>query len=1188
MAVSFTPQQETCVNTLVGPVDISAGAGSGKTFTLTQRIAHALEDPTSGVDSVDQVLAITFTEKAAAELKGRVRSTLRAKGLFDEALKVDGAWISTIHGMCARILRAQALDLGIDPAFKVIDGADDAQLFAEALDAALLEGGEDGRYAQLTSEYPIASRERGASVTGLVQQVLDASLGMAEGPQGLRRAAGPGGAGAGGACSPVKLASQLQQAYEDVRAALEATKPGTQRDEALEHIQQACEALDAFQQQEDQSFAALLGALDSCKLVRKFAAKDLKPVCEDYLAVHYQVIRTAVAGCSGVLLEQLLTLAASTQAHYNQRKREEAALTNNDLLVQASRALSVPRIAEAYVNKFRLVMVDEFQDTDQLQLGMVEKLAGPGMRYLCTVGDAQQSIYGFRGADIAVYRRYQQRLDQLDVVQAGGVPCKLQLNTNFRSHQDVLAFVRTVCQQPQVFGSSFLDLDANYDGAKYQATQPRIQLFASVACAGKGAGSSVNDARAVQAAQIADYFASMAREGHSLADMVLLLGASTHSEEYAQAIREKVGPCVVTGGSLFATAPEVAVAGALLRAIANPLDTESLFQALSSEAFALDAGDFLNLATGERDGAVARRKLDVGLAVLGKCIVAGDQPACSPALAHAVTVMAKTQQALRVLPPHAVLMDALKDSGWLQRLEAAGAEGLSRVGNLLKAVRLVESLEEAGTVGFATVVSRFGETLARLKEAPGALNAGGQQAVRIMTIHASKGLEFPIVALADFDSAPRTSSFVMHKVEGVPFVSLLASPGELAGQLQVNRAMGDCQPLDDPTVGALECAPADVVHVTLQQMAKTAEQEERQRLFYVAATRAKEALGVFFAFKQNKNGISAGEGLADDVQQALFAGDGFPLDSCEVDFGGTQPAAYTVAFTGADAGDADQNPAAVSEGAQPEQVSLPCVQPFAQLPVTAPAPDPTGLFSYSSLAHAAEGVANNVIPSTAAEGGEVEESTPGPTRPQPAATLSVSLAAYDAVDEPDILEGPPDRTNAFDADKATDFGSALHRLAQIAALQGPETAREKLPDLRSVYGVRDGARLQQALECWLDSDECAYAFSFQRHQPEVPFSIQAANGVLEGEIDLLCTTPGQTNALVIDYKTGGRPEETQEMLEAKHGLQARCYAYAVLNQGYEQVELIFFRVEQNNTVTFRFTKEDLPTLYQAIRSAAPA
>ena len=124
----FKPGQLKCVTTLDAPLVVSAGAGSGKTFTLTQRIAWALlpgSAPDGGafLDGIEQVMAITFTEKAAGEIKSRVKATLRAEGMADEALKVDDAWISTIHGMCSRILRTHAVELGIDPAFSVLDPA---------------------------------------------------------------------------------------------------------------------------------------------------------------------------------------------------------------------------------------------------------------------------------------------------------------------------------------------------------------------------------------------------------------------------------------------------------------------------------------------------------------------------------------------------------------------------------------------------------------------------------------------------------------------------------------------------------------------------------------------------------------------------------------------------------------------------------------------------------------------------------------------------------------------------------------------------------------------------------------------------------------------------------------------------------------------------------------------------------
>lgn len=115
----LNPNQARCATTFGRPIAVMAGAGSGKTFTLKERIANAIQgDPASGVEPVvsgiDKVLAITFTEKAALELKSRIKQALRQRGRQDQAMLVDDAWISTIHGMCSRILRENALALGID------------------------------------------------------------------------------------------------------------------------------------------------------------------------------------------------------------------------------------------------------------------------------------------------------------------------------------------------------------------------------------------------------------------------------------------------------------------------------------------------------------------------------------------------------------------------------------------------------------------------------------------------------------------------------------------------------------------------------------------------------------------------------------------------------------------------------------------------------------------------------------------------------------------------------------------------------------------------------------------------------------------------------------------------------------------------------------------------------------------
>ena len=157
---TLMPQQREIVTTLDRPLFVSAGAGSGKTFTLTRRILWALS-PESGpfAEHLDQVLAITFTKDAAAEIRERVRAALIEAGMAEEALTVDDSWISTIHGMCSRILRTHALELGIDPAFQVLEEGSAAVLMDRAVEHALSAARDergDGAdsFAELKTWYP--------------------------------------------------------------------------------------------------------------------------------------------------------------------------------------------------------------------------------------------------------------------------------------------------------------------------------------------------------------------------------------------------------------------------------------------------------------------------------------------------------------------------------------------------------------------------------------------------------------------------------------------------------------------------------------------------------------------------------------------------------------------------------------------------------------------------------------------------------------------------------------------------------------------------------------------------------------------------------------------------------------------------------------------------------------------------
>ena len=1180
-----TPGQRASVEHVDGPLLVSAGAGSGKTFTLTQRIAYALlPDSGPAVGGIDEVLAITFTEKAASEIKARVKRTLRAEGLGDEALKVDGAWISTIHGMCARILRTHALDLGIDPAFRIVGDAERAELLAAAIDAALSEGAVagGGAYRALFDEYKARSRmPNETSVASMLEALLDKAAGQRKGLDAVDFGPGPARASA--------LARELLLAYEEVVEALAGAGGSATAERARAQAADGAEALAALLAEgacegggdADGGLRALAETVDAgCARIGGNFAAAVKPAVKAFQAAYDRAVRQIALGLAHPFANALAALAADVHARYEEAKRAACVLDNDDLLSRALEALEGhPDIARRYERRFKLVMVDEFQDTSQMQIDMIARLAGPSLAHLCTVGDAQQSIYRFRGADVGVYEEHK-RVMRSDAVGARYV----ELRKNFRSHADVLSFVDRVFEQPHVFGDAFMSL-APHEGraSRYRGHAPRIDLVLAELPPGRNAGAGTADAKRVCARAVARRFAALRDDGHAPGEMVVLLGKMSRAGLYAEALREEGFECVVAGGSLFASAPEVRVVERLLEAVANPANTAALFEVLASDLARLSTDDFLELATEEDPdtGQLRRRDLDKGFS----CLV-GREDGLSPSLAHALRLIDGARRAIRTRPASEVLREAVVRSGWMARLEREGACGVACAANVLKAIRLVEEIERARPIGPASVARAFSDELdAGLKEAPGALSGAGGDVVRIMTIHASKGLEFPIVALADFADAGRAGSKLVVEACGSAVRASLAPGSTLDAFPQLAKrataalaSAGDGDGEDADALAARRfvegaadpsrpCSQA-AYRAALVERAAREELAEARRKLYVGLTRASEALVVAMDAKAPSPGKPFSYApLVDDIRSALCGGEDFPQGEAELAYGGTRPARFErIAVLPAVESDGDgkgreAGSALPAEKAAPSRPRF-FVPPADERPCAFHLPWKSGregMFSYSSLAPAF------------AAGGVGEEAR--------------GDGALDASDMPD----------ASDADRATRLGAAFHRAAQFAVEAGRAPDGSHLDALARSFGLSEAqrARLEAACERWFSSAACAEALAWPTRRAEVPFLVRAGGECLAGAIDLLCSegADAQGRALVVDYKTGGADGESFESVRERHALQASCYAYALLRSGFEEVELRFVRVEREGAgggpeeVRYRFGACDLADLEARILEA---
>ena len=1197
---TLMPQQLQIVKTLDRPLFVSAGAGSGKTFTLTRRIVYALS-PESGpfVEHLDQVLAITFTKDAAAEIRDRVRRALIDEGMDEEALTVDDAWISTIHGMCSRILRAHALELGIDPEFTVLTDTD--ELMDQAVEHVLARATAPDAAPELAASlkslyawYPMAGEGgpfgAGTTIKGLVRELLELSSQLPGGMDDVCVARGQADT------------SALADAY---RAALGASKAATEK------AQVALDAIDAFEAS-GKTMADAARLMMSCAMPRASKAFPKEQV-ELLKAEAADAFINIVLACGGPALDALVGLARSVEAEYRALKAAQSALDNNDLLRMAYEALrDYPAIRAAYEGRFKMVMIDEFQDTDQMQVDLIRYLTGAGERALCTVGDAQQSIYRFRGAEVEVFRRQERKVGASGTAEAAAVAGAaadvpagelVKLVRNFRSHDEVLRYVARVFDGDDGgLMQGFLDLEAS-DGRKdtlVADASRRQALFV--------AGGSTQERTQAKARAIAERFRALADAGQPQGGMVLLLGRMTNADVYAQAFRDQGLDCVIAGGSVFAQAAEVRTVRALVCALANPADTvQGLMPLLASPMFALGAQEFLALATklDDQTGETSRRNIDAG--IMSDSDVPGLQDL--PLVTRAREVLCYALRRVGRDSFAAIARDVVNASGWFVRLAQRGPEGKAIAANVLKALDAVAETEAEFGNSPRSIALAFDRFLAG-KEAPGALNEEGDGAVRIMTVHASKGLEYPVVAVAECFGVRKSSGAAqMGRVEGG--AQVVALPARFDG---VKLADGTFVKGDDvkkqfehafkgkgtslwlpPELMEDVCAtgsPAEAF-VRLRNDDLQLSLEERARLLYVAMTRARELVILAMDAGVSRGKVTAPTfdvetDLTYDVLRRILPTDALDMPQLDADrlvFDNSQPGDYELislsdftfgeqafeANASLDAegrlvrGDAEPEGAgadahaAVPGPADPEPDAFELVYPQAVGVRMGTCPFPArDSYSYSSIAAALHAEAED----RAAEARVPMDEAGDDAESDGSEMTDADVAAVEPAGNPMAL------------------GSAFHAACQwLIEMGADELPAERADALARLWRLtpEQRERFDVALDRWLKSAVRADLLAWPCVRAEVPFfslgcedeDTARYGAYAEGAIDALATNPADSScALVIDYKTGGTPDETPDQLQEKHALQARVYADVLHKAGFEAVTVKFVRVEQPDPTIF--------------------
>ncbi len=789
MTARLNPGQSAAVQAPAGGLFVSAGAGTGKTRVLTDRYVRiALEGVSGPAESIERLMAITFTEKAAANLTRRIRERLVAAGWADEARHVDRAWVGTIHGTCARLLRRHALVAGLDPRFEVLDEVRRGALETEALEDVMRA---DSRAVSLLDEIGV---ECATVWIPRLAAMRAGAVGLAPSPS-----------------AGTDLARVIEAGRDDLIATIRRLEGVKQTDTVCGNIEAARDLIEAIEGWTEERNADLLAAAAGCKVGRRGSAEAVE--LADAIGSAASALALRLADELGNDLQaRLLGVVDAFTERFAALKAERGALDFDDLQTATVRLLeSVPEIRDAHRKRWLEVMVDEFQDTDGVQAAILDGLTDGAV---VTVGDERQSIYAFRGADVEVFRR-----------RAADLPPDRHhaLTENYRSHRELLAFFNALFSREPFWPGQHMPLEAGdggggHGGGVWPEGRPRVEVML-----GDPVGLRAGEKHAMEARALAARLAGLVDEGLAEpGEIAVLLRSATRAKVFESALRDAGLPVVATVGGGFFDTLEVDELTALVRVLWDPEDDEAFARFLSGRMCALADDSLWQLASHARDASGGlTRPVSLWAAARdeARSPLEPDEEdrlqECLRAVESATTDLGRRSLS-------SIVLDLCEDTAYDLALFAA--DDRRGWANVLKFSRLAgefERLEPGSPAGLLEHLARLRTHAVREPEAP--LAAMGENAVRMMSIHAAKGLEFPVVAVADLGGSlrgGRDDGLIAAAVDG--------------GLLHVGMRLPPVSP------GGPKHDTTSFLRVCDLKSGRSLEEEKR--LLYVAFTRAERAL----------------------------------------------------------------------------------------------------------------------------------------------------------------------------------------------------------------------------------------------------------------------------------------------------------------------------------------------------------
>ncbi len=1165
----LTDQQQSAVGHRGSSLLLAASAGSGKTEVLSRRCVSLIADPAEPC-GVDELLVVTFTRAAAAELRARIAGMLRdaaesadagmRQHLARQQVLLETAEIGTIDAWCARLLREFYSDSEIDPAFRVLDAEQAALLRRSVLDELMewacssddpLAAAARDLLARAGQPHDPFLREMILGLHAFRERLLDPATWFAQ-HEALLNSDGDAirtharrilAQAIGNECGfqheqlaqtlPTIQEPRIRALLETYAAALETWKAALASPAALETT---AAGIAAFRLRKPNKLPGGADAdffedlREKWHKRRLIKAYDLESIDE---------LIAAAEPCAAVG-RTLLGLEARFNHLLGQAKANLSALEFGDILRAALNLLGRPDgrgslvpsdVAVRLRQRYRYVLVDEFQDTSPLQVELLRLVtrAAPEKTNAFWVGDIKQSIYGFREAEPRLFQQLIARL------QTGRDDGRVQnLVDNFRSHATLVEAVNRLFARlfdPQLGGTGY-DKSEHLTARRGELPNPGLDAAPRlhidvVAKPPKNADAGDEDddddngippesaerEAMLAAVRIRELLAAGVQvldraDGRPIlrplryADIVVLVRtARRKAGQIAAELRRADIPCIAGGRESVLDSIEVGDVRSVLSLLCSRRHDVALAAYLRSPLVGLQPAELLAIRRARADGAL----IDAAESFLQSDQVSDTARRLRAALDQLDTWAAVARRA----SISALVRRILADSGLILFARALRG-GQHRVAMLRAFTRLAANFERTG--GLAEFVQHL-DALEEEEVVPEIAATSGEDVVRVMTIHASKGLEFPVVFLLD---------------AGATF-----SAGRRMGALRCDESLGLGFSFFDARRRKHLTSPADPI---LRARRNHRELEEELRLLYVAATRARELLFVI------------GHADSDKLQSRIDRHTGRPVPLIDR-INASSTLEWLLLATAA--GRADQ-PA----GAQPALVAIEqhTAEAVEKRPTAGTQPLPT--------AAARQPVVRGDWLNRAAQLLTAPLDRSLASRPAVLSVSALKQLTADAADAPRSLDPPVTRLEPprFAGPAEPDgraLGTAVHRFlefADLADLRDEPAIRRQIESLvaQRRLNADDAAILPVAQLAWLGRSDAgallaAHAASARR---EVPFAFSLPSSaapdaptLIRGVIDCLLDSPA--GLVLIDYKTDHVRDEAQlsERLE-RYSLQIALYARA--------------------------------------------